>query len=59
MKKYPIRKAYANMVTFEVYEGNLTRKAWKKIKERDGKPSEWKRILMNYFRAERKERGEG
>lgn len=59
MKKYPIRKTYANMVTFEVYEGNLTRKAWKKIKERDGKPSEWKRILMNYFRAERKERGEG
>lgn len=34
MKKYPIRKRYANMVTFEVYEGNLTRKAWKRIKER-------------------------
>lgn len=37
-------KAYKNTKTLEVVAGYCLRKRWKQIKERDGKPSDWKRI---------------
>ena len=37
-------KAYKNTKTFEVIAGYGTRKYWKRKKEYDGKPSDWKRI---------------
>lgn len=37
-------KAYKNMRTLEVVAGYGSRKFWKKVKEYDGKPSDWKRI---------------
>lgn len=55
-RKKALEKGYYNTQTLEIFTGFYTRKEWKKIKERDGKPSEWKRVLMNYFRAQLKER---
>lgn len=37
-------KAYKNVATLEVVAGYGSRKYWKQIKERDGKPSDWKRV---------------
>lgn len=37
-------KAYKNIATLEVVAGYGSRKYWKQIKERDSKPSDWKRI---------------
>lgn len=37
-------KAYKNMRTLEVVAGYGSRKFWKKVKEYDDKPSDWKRI---------------
>ena len=42
-------KAYKNTRTLEVIIGYGSRKLWKQIKERDGKPSDWKRIDPKVF----------